>query len=339
MIEAVFEELDVKRQVFGELEEVVPAECVLATNTSALSVTAMAEGLEHPERLARHALLQPGGADAARRAHPDARDGRRLARDRVVGRGQAPQAAGARERRARLRRQPAPDADDDRRPRRDRARQLGRGGRRGGALSSGCRWRRRCSCRWSASRWRTTCARRCTAGLPGPVRDQRRDGPTRTVEEIRDAVLEALADEIRHLLEEGVVESPKDVDTALILGAGFPFFMGGLTPVPDASRLLVRTEPARPPRARPAVAGAREGLCFELRRSLGIPSAPSLNFWRHRGRSRRLHAGNDQAANSNACGRRTRRRSARAPRTGPASRFSTTARSPAEVLAPGNGAP
>jgi hypothetical protein len=32
------------------------------------------------------------------------------------------------------------------------------------------------------------------------------------------------------MLEEGVVESPKDVDTALILGAGFPFYMGGLTP-------------------------------------------------------------------------------------------------------------
>jgi 3-hydroxyacyl-CoA dehydrogenase len=56
------------------------------------------------------------------------------------------------------------------------------------------------------------------------------DGPVRTVEEIRDAVLEALADEVRHLLEEGVVDSPQDVDTALILGAGFPFFMGGLTP-------------------------------------------------------------------------------------------------------------
>jgi 3-hydroxyacyl-CoA dehydrogenase len=51
----------------------------------------------------------------------------------------------------------------------------------------------------------------------------------RSLEEIRDAVLEALADETRHLLEEGVVASPKDVDTALILGAGFPFFMGGLT--------------------------------------------------------------------------------------------------------------
>ena len=55
------------------------------------------------------------------------------------------------------------------------------------------------------------------------------EGPTRSIEEIREAVLEALADEIRHMLEEGVVESPKDVDTALILGAGFPFFMGGLT--------------------------------------------------------------------------------------------------------------
>ena len=43
-------------------------------------------------------------------------------------------------------------------------------------------------------------------------------------------MLEALADEVGHLLEEGVVASPKDVDAALLLGAGFPFFMGGLTP-------------------------------------------------------------------------------------------------------------
>jgi hypothetical protein len=55
-------------------------------------------------------------------------------------------------------------------------------------------------------------------------------GPQRSIEEIRHAVLAALADEVGHLLEEGVVESPKDVDAALILGAGFPFFMGGLTP-------------------------------------------------------------------------------------------------------------
>jgi 3-hydroxyacyl-CoA dehydrogenase len=52
----------------------------------------------------------------------------------------------------------------------------------------------------------------------------------RSVEEIREAVVAALADEVAHLLAEGVVASPKDVDTALILGAGFPLFMGGLTP-------------------------------------------------------------------------------------------------------------
>ena len=42
-------------------------------------------------------------------------------------------------------------------------------------------------------------------------------------------MLEGLADEIRCLLEEGVVESAANVDACLILGAGFPFFLGGLT--------------------------------------------------------------------------------------------------------------
>ena len=37
VLEAVFEELEVKKQVFAELEEVVRGECILATNTSALS--------------------------------------------------------------------------------------------------------------------------------------------------------------------------------------------------------------------------------------------------------------------------------------------------------------
>jgi 3-hydroxyacyl-CoA dehydrogenase len=47
--------------------------------------------------------------------------------------------------------------------------------------------------------------------------------------EILAGALEAVADEIRHLLAEGVVTDPKDVDTALILGAGFPFWLGGIT--------------------------------------------------------------------------------------------------------------
>jgi 3-hydroxyacyl-CoA dehydrogenase/enoyl-CoA hydratase/carnithine racemase len=52
----------------------------------------------------------------------------------------------------------------------------------------------------------------------------------RTLEEITQAVLEALADEIGHLLDEAVVASPADVDTCLLLGAGWPFFLGGITP-------------------------------------------------------------------------------------------------------------
>ena len=51
VLEAVFEELDVKRAVFAALEKIVSPECLLVTNTSALSVTAMADGLEHPERV------------------------------------------------------------------------------------------------------------------------------------------------------------------------------------------------------------------------------------------------------------------------------------------------
>jgi len=39
VIEAVFEEMDVKKEVFAELERVVSPECVIATNTSSLSVT------------------------------------------------------------------------------------------------------------------------------------------------------------------------------------------------------------------------------------------------------------------------------------------------------------
>jgi 3-hydroxyacyl-CoA dehydrogenase/enoyl-CoA hydratase/carnithine racemase len=51
----------------------------------------------------------------------------------------------------------------------------------------------------------------------------------RTVDEIRVDALEAVADEVRHLLDEGVVESAADVDACLILGAGYPFFLGGIT--------------------------------------------------------------------------------------------------------------
>lgn len=51
----------------------------------------------------------------------------------------------------------------------------------------------------------------------------------RTIAEIREDALEAIADEVRHLLDEGVVGTAADVDACLILGAGYPFFLGGVT--------------------------------------------------------------------------------------------------------------
>ncbi|MFE6777741.1 3-hydroxyacyl-CoA dehydrogenase [Streptomyces sp. NPDC057702] len=51
VIEAVVEQLAVKRELFTELERVVTADCLLATNTSSLSVTAVAGTLQHPGRL------------------------------------------------------------------------------------------------------------------------------------------------------------------------------------------------------------------------------------------------------------------------------------------------
>jgi 3-hydroxyacyl-CoA dehydrogenase/enoyl-CoA hydratase/carnithine racemase len=51
VLEAVFEDLEVKRQVWAEVEKLVRDDCVLATNTSSLSVSAQAEGLAHPERV------------------------------------------------------------------------------------------------------------------------------------------------------------------------------------------------------------------------------------------------------------------------------------------------
>ncbi len=62
----------------------------------------------------------------------------------------------------------------------------------------------------------------------------------RTVEEITDAVLEAIADEVRHMLDEGVVAEAADVDTALILGAGWPFWMGGVTKFLDQTGVSER---------------------------------------------------------------------------------------------------
>jgi 3-hydroxyacyl-CoA dehydrogenase/enoyl-CoA hydratase/carnithine racemase len=66
----------------------------------------------------------------------------------------------------------------------------------------------------------------------------------RTVDEITRDALEAMADEIGHLLDEGVVAEPADVDACLILGAGWPFFLGGVTPYLRDEGIALAAAPA-----------------------------------------------------------------------------------------------
>jgi 3-hydroxyacyl-CoA dehydrogenase/enoyl-CoA hydratase/3-hydroxybutyryl-CoA epimerase len=58
-MEAVVEDLDVKRRVFAELEVRLGESAVLATNTSSLGVDALAQGLAHPERLCGFHFFNP----------------------------------------------------------------------------------------------------------------------------------------------------------------------------------------------------------------------------------------------------------------------------------------
>jgi 3-hydroxybutyryl-CoA dehydrogenase len=59
VVEAIVERLDAKKELFAQLEAIVKPTAVLVTNTSSLSVTAIAAGLKYPERLAGYHFFNP----------------------------------------------------------------------------------------------------------------------------------------------------------------------------------------------------------------------------------------------------------------------------------------
>ena len=66
-----------------------------------------------------------------------------------------------------------------------------------------------------------------------------------TAEQVRERALEALAEEIRLMLDEGVVAAAQDIDLCLILGAGWPFHLGGITPYLDHSGIAEKVTGTR----------------------------------------------------------------------------------------------
>jgi 3-hydroxybutyryl-CoA dehydrogenase len=59
VIEAIVERLDVKREIFSRLEEIVGPDCILASNTSSLSITAIAAACKRPRRVAGYHFFNP----------------------------------------------------------------------------------------------------------------------------------------------------------------------------------------------------------------------------------------------------------------------------------------
>jgi 3-hydroxyacyl-CoA dehydrogenase/enoyl-CoA hydratase/carnithine racemase len=241
VLEAVFEELGVKKHVFAELEAVVRDDCVLATNTSALSVTEMAAELRCPERVAGMHFFNPVALmPLLEVVRAEESSDEALATVWTVG--------------EQLRKRPILVADAPgfvvNRVLTRMTRVIMDAVEHGtpveevdeAVMSLGMPMAPSVLLQMVGPRVANHVLERMHDAFPdrfplSPALSAIADGDEpvvlenapRSREQIVDDVLEAVADEVHRLLEEGVVPEAADVDTGLLLGAGWPFFLGGIT--------------------------------------------------------------------------------------------------------------
>jgi len=268
VIEAVFEELSVKQDVFAEFEKIVSPEAVFATNTSSLSVDAIGAKLEHPERLVGFHFFNPVAVmplievvnapktDEATLATAMAvaknlkknaiitTDSTGFVVNRVLAKvlGEAMRAVDdgtsfdVVDRALQPLGLPMPPSE-----------LLDLVGLKVGAHVLDTH-----AAAWPERFYRSENLHRLAeAGhllekdgkgkVKGISKEAERivkanlnpGGKPHTKEQVLQAVQDGFADEVHRMLEEGVVSAPEDIDLALIFGAGYPFHMGGLTPYLD----------------------------------------------------------------------------------------------------------
>jgi 3-hydroxyacyl-CoA dehydrogenase/enoyl-CoA hydratase/carnithine racemase len=263
VIEAVFEEIAVKQRVFAELEAVVKPDCVLATNTSSLSVTQMAAELANPSRVVGFHFFNPVAMmPLAEVIRGTATDDATLATALAVGKALKKNCVLVKDSPAfvvnrLLTRflgeviatveegtafEVAEHALDPLGLPVSPFLMLQLVGP-GVALHVGETLHAAFPDRFGVSDMLRALVEAGHTAVYGPdfsvvpaVAAILAGGEhPSTAGQVRERALEALAEEIRLMLDEGVVAAAEDIDLCMILGAGWPFHLGGITPYLDRS--------------------------------------------------------------------------------------------------------
>lgn len=256
VIEAVFEEMGVKKKVWAEVEQIVTPECVLASNTSSLSITEMASELQHPERVVGFHFFNPVAVMPLLEIIPGERtDDAALATAFATGKGLKKTCILVKD-------SPSFIAN----------RLLGRFmGEFSKIVDEGTP----VEVANEGIAGLAPMPPLVLVGLVGPAialhnsetlhrelgerfyvspnlkalveagkRSYDDEGAAElltvpespvvlTAQQVRERVLGVLAEEVRTMLDDGVAQAPMDIDLAMITGAGFQFWNGGLTPLLD----------------------------------------------------------------------------------------------------------
>ncbi len=277
VIEAVFEDLALKKSILADLEKIVRPDAVLATNTSSLSVSAMAAGLERPERVVGLHFFNPVAVlPLLEIIRAEQTDDPSLATAFAVGKGLKKSCVLVRDApafvvnrlltrflgevtRAVDEGTPIPEAD--------RALQtlglpmppfvllqlVGPAVALHVAETMHAAFPDRYGV--SENLRRLVEANKASVYTWGPDGKPSVDpqvlelmdvgSSPSTADELRDRALSALAEEIRLMLDEGVVAEPQDIDLCMLLGAGWPFHLGGVTPYLDRTGIAEKTTGSR----------------------------------------------------------------------------------------------